>query len=271
MVKKETSWGNVAGWYDELLEGGDTYQEKVILPNLLRLLQPRAGLRVLDLACGQGYFSRAFAKEEAMVTGADISPELIEKAQEHSPKEIRYLVASADNLGTLKEASFDAAIIVLALQNIRNIEGVFGECRRLLDRGGRLLLVLNHPAFRIPKQSQWGFDEQAKVQYRRVDAYLSQSQATIDMNPGLYASQGRIGRKNSNEFVLGEKKGATTLSFHRSFQMYFKALAKEGFAVTRLEEWISHRKSQNGPRAAVEDRARKEIPLFLFLEASVLK
>ncbi len=41
-------------------------------------------------------------------------------------------------------------------------------------------------------------------------------------------------------------------------------LAKHGFAVTRLEEWISNKKSQKGPRVTAEDKARKEIPLFLF-------
>ena len=50
-------------------------------------------------------------------------------------------------------------------------------------------------------------------------------------------------------------------------QDYFKALTRSGFSVSRLEEWISHKKSQAGPRQAAEDTARKEIPLFLMLEA----
>ena len=58
-----------------------------------------------------------------------------------------------------------------------------------------------------------------------------------------------------------------TVSFHRPLQSYFKALNKAGLAVTRLEEWISHKKSQKGPRAAEEDRTRKEIPMFLCIEA----
>jgi len=247
MQKKSTSWGNVAGWYDGLLGGTDTYQEKVILPNLVRLLAPRQGLRVLDLACGQGYFSRAFAAKGAKVTGADISSELIAKAREYSSGNITYLTAPADKLIGLKEKSFDAVTIVLALQNIQNLDGTLVECRRVLDKGGRLLLVLNHPAFRIPKKSEWGFDEKKQVQYRRVDAYLSESQAEIKMEPS-------------------KSGGVITVSFHRPLQLYVKALAKNGFAVTRLEEWVSHRESEAGPRAKAEDRARKEIPLFLFLE-----
>jgi hypothetical protein len=44
-------------------------------------------------------------------------------------------------------------------------------------------------------------------------------------------------------------------------------LGKNGFAVSRLEEWNSNRKSQPGPRSKAEDKARKEIPLFMFMEA----
>jgi hypothetical protein len=111
-----------------------------------------------------------------------------------------------------------------------------------------IYVVLNHPAFRIPKASGWGWDEQAKIQYRRIDRYLSESKTEIDMHPG-------------------EKRGERTISFHRPLQYYVKALGKAGFSVAALEEWNSHKHSEPGPRAAAEDRARKEIPLFLCLVA----
>jgi ubiquinone/menaquinone biosynthesis C-methylase UbiE len=144
---------------------------------------------------------------------------------------------------------------VLAIQNIANVQQVFEEVHRVLASGGRFVLVLNHPAFRVPKASSWGFDDAAHAQYRRVDKYLSAQTVQILMHPGLAG---------------GPKGDATTLSYHRSLQDYFKAFAKSGFAVTRLEEWISHRTSQRGPRADAEDTARKEIPLFLMLEAQRL-
>ena len=56
-----TSWGGVADWYDSYLETNpDSYQEKVIAPNLLRLIDIKKGMKILDLACGQGFFSRKF-------------------------------------------------------------------------------------------------------------------------------------------------------------------------------------------------------------------
>lgn len=246
---KATSWGKVAAWYDALLEkDDDTYQSRVILPNLTRAMNIRKGERVLDLACGQGFFARALHLAGAEVAGADISSELIALAKQQSPKEIRYFVRSAEDLAVFRDNYFEKIAIVLALQNIEAPHKVFKECVRILAPKGRLYLVLNHPAFRIPKASSWSFDEESKAQYRRIDRYMSESKAVIDMNPG------RPGN-------------TTTVSFHRPIQYYFKALANAGFAVARLEEWLSHRESEKGPRKVAEDCARKEIPLFLFLEA----
>jgi hypothetical protein len=109
-------------------------------------------------------------------------------------------------------------------------------------------MVLNHPAFRVPQASDWTFLND--MQYRIVGKYLSESKVSIDMTPG----------------EKDPKKKIKTVSFHRPLQYYMKLLSKNGFAITRLEEWISHKKSQKGPRQIPEDVARKEIPLFMCLE-----
>lgn len=251
-TKKETSWGKVADWYDELLEESeDSFQAKVILPNLLRILDIKSGMKVIDIACGQGYFSRAFEKAGATVAGADISSELILKAKERSPETISLNVAPADKLSFGKNDSFDAAVIILSLQNIENFAGVLAESARILKPNGRLVIVLNHPAFRIPQKSSWDWDEKKGRQYRRIESYLKEYKVEIDMTPG----------------EKDKAKKQKTISFHRPIQSYFKFLDKAGFAVMGLEEWVSHKKSQKGPRAAEEDRVRKEIPMFLMLEA----
>ena len=49
-------------------------------------------------------------------------------------------------------------------------------------------------------------------------------------------------------------------------EKFLKYFAKNGFAVTRLEEWISHKESEKGLRKLAEDKARKEIPMFMMIE-----
>lgn len=185
--------------------------------------------------------------DDLLEKGADLSEELIVLAREHSDTAITYHVASSDHLAFASNSSYDTALIVLAIQNIEKMHETFAEVRRVLANNGRMILVVNHPAFRVPKHSSWGFDESAQTQYRRVDRYLSGAKVAIDMHPGVPG-------------------GVQTISYHRSLQDISKALCKNGFSITRLEEWISHRTSGKGPRQQAEDTARKEIPLFLMLE-----
>jgi ubiquinone/menaquinone biosynthesis C-methylase UbiE len=242
----DTSWGNVADWYDEHLSGDDTYHAKVIAPNLMRVLDLDKKMKVLDLGCGNGYFSRMIASSGASVIGLDVAEPLIKKARADI-RGVEFIVADAANIPEQVDNKFDAIVCVLALQNMEHLDKVFKECARLLKKEGRFIFVLNHPAFRIPKKSSWGWDEERKVQYRRLDGYLSMAREKIDMSP---SKQGK----------------ETTLSFHRSLQDYSKALANAGLAIRKMEEWISHKKSEKGPRSAAEDTARKEFPLFLMLE-----
>ncbi len=261
VVVPDTSWGGVADWYNKHLEkGDDTYHTKVIFPNILRMLGDVSGKKVLDMACGQGIFAEQLRDKGAFVTGVDIAKELIKIAEEKSQNikekgthKVSYHVASAEDLFMLKDKSFDVVVCILALQNIENLQKTIAEAKRVLVNDGKFIFVLNHPSFRNAKQTYWGYNEKDGIQYRRVDEYMSESHVRIDMTPGS----------------VKDKK--FTVSFHRPLQVYIKALSKSGLVVARLEEWVSHRESERGPRKSAEDKARKEIPLFMCIESTVIK
>ena len=61
----------------------------------------------------------------------------------------------------------------------------------------------------------------------------------------------------------GKTPDVYTWTFHRPIGTYVKALRNAGLLVDALEEWPSHKSSEPGPRAAAENTARKEIPMFL--------
>lgn len=224
------------------------YQKGVILPNLHRLAAPKKRETILDLGCGNGYFAKKFAAAGAEVIGVDIAAELIAEARKTAGKNEEYHVGSAEKLDFLRNSGVDKILLVLAIQNMDNIHKVLRECHRVLKPEGKMFIVMNHPAFRVPKASDWGWDEANKIQYRRVDSYMSEAKTKIQMHPG-------------------DKPSEYTLSFHRPLQVYFKLFKNSGFVVTNLEEWISPKTSEPGPRSKEENAARKEIPLFLFLEA----
>lgn len=263
--KERTDWGHVATWYDKHLENDDTYHAKVILPNLIRLLGDMKGKSVLDLACGQGYFALNWARTAKQVYGVDLGLSLIKIAEENYKKDkalnkksnsnVEFYVSPADNLEMIKDNTLDKITCVLALQNIEEVAEVFRECERTLIKGGCMYIVINHPSFRNPRNTHWGWDAEKFIQYRRVDEYISESKAKIDMNPGTPTLRGGAG--------VGDKH---TWRFHRPLQYYAKAISKSGLLIGRIEEWTSHKASQSGPRQKAEDKSRKEIPMFMMME-----
>lgn len=293
----DAGWDHVAEWYEGFVGGRKSdHHERVIFPGVLRLLEPRAGMRVLDVACGEGELCRRLTQAGLDAVGVDAAPKLVgfataaqsrlETPRGKGPRgSARYLVADATRLHEvdLREdekasrgeprADFDAATCVMALMNMAPIEPVMAGVARWLRPGGHLVAVVLHPAFRAPGQTSWQWDGEGdndeaagertpggrssrdwrdSRQYRRVDAYLSPSQRSIVMNPGAEARGGAA---------------ITTITHHRPIQVYVRAMAQAGLLVDAMEEWASTRRSEPGPRAAEEDRARREIPMFLAIRA----
>ena len=274
------SWEHVAGWYEELIaERGSDHHRTTIVPGALRLLRATPGQRVLDIACGEGVLCRTLASAGVRALGVDASERLIEAARRGAGTvygaEQEYRVHDARRLETLDAGPFDGASCVMALMNIEPLEPVFRGIANSLRPGGAFVGVILHPAFRAPGQTSWGWDEprggraggreagprgsrpgrgeepQAR-QYRRIDGYLSPGQREIVMNPGE---------------VAHGAASITTVTYHRPLQTYVRLLAEAGLLIEALEEWPSQRRSQPGPRAAEENRARREIPMFLGFRA----
>lgn len=242
----DTSWEKSADWYDRILgERGSELYRRIVIPKALALLAAARGASALDLGCGQGVFSRALAASGCMVTGVDLSPALVKKAGQYPGRAVaRYLHRDAADIRDL--GPVDAISAILCLQNMPHLAEVCASCASILRSGGRMVWVLNHPCFRIPRQTHWGYDEGRKLQYRRLDAYGSPLSIPIIMHPG-------------------QKESEQTVSFHHSLADLMQPAFSAGFRMARLEEWYSDKQSEPGPRSRAENRARREFPLFLAL------
>jgi ubiquinone/menaquinone biosynthesis C-methylase UbiE len=246
-----TSWDHVADWYDKLVgDEGSDYHRNVVLPAALRMLDPQPGERLLDLCCGQGVFCRLLAQAPvADVLGVDASPSLIAAARQRGGGErVRYAVADARNLGDLADGRFDGAACLMAVHDLDDITAAFRSLAGALKPGGRAVVIFMHPCFRVPRQSSWGWDDEKKTQYRRLDRYASPMTIPIATHPG-------------------SDPGTHTLFFHRPLAAYFSALGEAGLAVVACEELFSHHKSEPGGHSRGENRSRQEFPVFLALKA----
>jgi len=244
----EKSWEKSSKWYDSIVgKKGHYYHENVILPKLIELMELKKISSLLDLACGQGIFSKQLPKSVEYV-GVDLSKSLIQSAKKSAKnKKHQFFVKDLEKDLDLEKKDFDAALILLALQNIEKTDLVIKNAKKHLKKGGKFYIVLNHPCFRIPRQTSWEVDERAKIQYRRLNGYMSKQKIPIQTNPS-------------------KKDSALTFSYHIPLSTLTECLCKNGFMIEKLEEWCSDKKS-TGKKAKMENRARKEFPLFLCIIA----
>jgi SAM-dependent methyltransferase len=231
-------------------EEGSKHHRHVAIPTLLDLLQPQPGEQILDLGCGSGVLAAPVAAAGAHYTGVDASEKLIDYARRHHGVEGRFLVGDARRLSALRgldAGAFDAVTFLLSLHDMDPLDSVLRSAAWALRAGGRLVALLTHPCFRVPRQSGWGWDEGRKLRYRRVDRYLTP--LAVPLTAGA------------------ERRGGVTRSHHRPLQEYVNALAAAGLAVDGMREAPTYKTVTSGERARAENLSNKEIPLFLALRA----
>jgi ubiquinone/menaquinone biosynthesis C-methylase UbiE len=244
-----TSWEKSGKWYKNIVgDDGHYYHQKIVLPNTIRLLKLQKGNSLLDLGCGQGILERQISDEIEYV-GVDLSPTLIKEARSKSDINNHIFgVADVSKPLPIEKKDFSHAAIILALQNVKKPFGVVRNVKEHLKTGGRFLIILNHPAFRIPKNSDWEVDQDKRIQYRRVDKYMSPIEIPILTNPGK-----------------GERS-EETWSFHYPISAYSEMLFDNGFVIEKIEEWVSDKISTGGA-AEMENKSRKEFPMFMAILA----
>lgn len=122
------SGGLHRGWKDEFV----------------RMVRPRAGEQVLDMAGGTGDIAFRLAKAGASVTVADINPAMLAVGRERADKRgIEGLAWSEQNAETLTFGArqFDAYTIAFGIRNVTDIPAALREAHRVLKFGGRFFCL----------------------------------------------------------------------------------------------------------------------------------
>jgi SAM-dependent methyltransferase len=107
--------------------------------DLLQLLAPRSGEKILDLGCGTGQLTAEIARTGAQVTGADNSATMIEQARHNFPQ-LPFELADARSLPFPQQ--FDAVFSNAALHWVSDPDAAAASIARTLKPGGRFVAEL---------------------------------------------------------------------------------------------------------------------------------
>jgi SAM-dependent methyltransferase len=117
----------------------------------------RAGMSVLELGCGTGYFTRELARSGADIVAIDVSADLLKIARTDCPgKNVRYEVQNACAL-SYPETVFDSVVGSSVLHHLE-VKRALGEIYRVLKPGGTIYFTepnMLNPQIAIQKNVPW--------------------------------------------------------------------------------------------------------------------
>ena len=137
---------------------------------------------VVDVACGTGDLSEAFARTPAcQVVGVDFTHAMLERARyrqdashHHDDQKIVYIEGDAMAL-PLADACCDVVSIAFGLRNVQQPGVAIGEFARVLRPGGRLVILeFDRPTF---APVRWGHDFYTKVVMPRTATWISRDRS----------------------------------------------------------------------------------------------
>jgi 2-polyprenyl-3-methyl-5-hydroxy-6-metoxy-1,4-benzoquinol methylase len=153
--KARAAWNEAARAWEGFVESGaDYYRHEVHGPALLAACQPLQRLKVLDLGCGQGFFSRQLAAQGARVVGIDIADELLALARGHEEREplgISYHLINAKDVDRQWPAgSFDLITGCMSLQDMAAPGEILSSALKALKPRGVDALFCSAPVHEHP-------------------------------------------------------------------------------------------------------------------------
>lgn len=194
--KAAATWSSPGARYDEISRGiADAIEHGVTR------LAPRAGERILDIACGTGWASRAVASAApgASVFGVDIAADLLAAAKSKAAERnlrIDYRQGDAERL-PFETASFDGVISTFGIMFASKPEAAASELARVTRSGGRFALTT------------WKPDSTVFEMFTVMKAYLPPPASPPPPSPFAWGNRERVEQLLTKSFELRFEEGTS--------------------------------------------------------------
>ena len=212
---------NARGWDHAQRTGLDHYRTGLHGPALVEFAGDVTGKKLLDLGCGEGYFSRQMAEQGASVIGIDLSPNQLKFAREREseqPLGIEYREVNATEIAEeFGEESFDVVTACMSLMDMPEPDRVINAAAKVLRPGGRFVFSITHPCFQTPYR-EWHRDDDGNK---------------IALKVGNYFESGPIELK----FVaVSDVYDMKTTQYHATLTEWFRWITGAGLTLHNLDE-----------------------------------
>jgi len=255
MMKDEVKniWNANAEFWDSKMGEGNDFHKMLIEPTQLKLLNIKAGEKILDIACGNGQFARKMAGLEANVTAIDFSDKFIAIAKSKGNHNIKYQVIDATSENDLKKLTgntFDSIVCTMALMDMENIEVLINHLPKILKRKGIFVFSILHPCFNsgetilAHERDDLGGEVKSKYYVKICDYLIEKSSLGIG--------------------IMGQPK--SQYYFHRPVSTILKYFFESGFVLDAYEEpsFMNIENSNN-----IFDNVYKHIPPALICRLKI--
>jgi len=183
MTEQGAQYDHIGSKYDEYartatLKRAESY-------TFFRMVGALDGKRVVDLACGFGFYTRLLKQRgAAKVIGVDISPEMIRLAtqqEQAEPLGITYQVCDAVVLPQLGVFDLVTAVYLLNYATSKEqLRGMFRSAYNNLVDGGRFVAYTINPAFTLSKPNCTPYGLTVLSEVPDTDRYITEAQFNTD-------------------------------------------------------------------------------------------
>jgi demethylmenaquinone methyltransferase/2-methoxy-6-polyprenyl-1,4-benzoquinol methylase len=137
-------FSSVAKNYDVMNDAMSGGMHRLWKDRFVSRVKPRAGEMILDMAGGTGDIAFRMQAHDALVTVADINPDMLavgmERAEDRDIGGLSWSEQNAEKL-SFDSNSFDAYTIAFGIRNVTHIDQALKEAHRVLKRGGRFFCL----------------------------------------------------------------------------------------------------------------------------------
>jgi len=204
-------WASIAeAWIRVMNDDEDPHRAGLLDEWMMRAVGDVAGLRVVDLGCGEGRFCRMLAERGASVVGIDPIARFIEHANAHKVGDETYVLGDAQCLDSVADNSFDLAVSYVSLVDMPDFASAVSEAHRVLRCGGRFIVCNLQPM--NTAANCWMNDGTGAKLHFKLDSYFDES---------------------SREMAM---RGGKVKNFHRTLSTYINGFLGAGFRLDGIRE-----------------------------------